>query len=71
MIVVPVKTKIYIFKVLYMDFLLPIASIIQTIHALCFLYPFYLKACQLNPNPQNGCNFKSDSMPLPNAWRQK
>ena len=34
MIVVPVKTKIYILKVFYMDFLLPITSIIQTIHTL-------------------------------------
>ena len=34
MIAVPVKTKTYIFKVFYMDFLLPIASIIQRIHAI-------------------------------------
>ena len=34
MIVVPVKAKIYIFKVFYMDFLLPITSIIQTKHTL-------------------------------------
>ena len=34
MIVVPVKTKAYIFKVFYMDFLLPIASVIQTIYAI-------------------------------------
>ena len=41
MIVVPVETKIYIFKVFYMDFLLPIASIIQTIHAVNVSYnPF-------------------------------
>ena len=48
MITVPVKTKIYIPKIFYIDFLLPITSMIQTI-----LKPFYLKACQLNPNPEN------------------
>ena len=37
MIVVRVKTKIQIFKLFYMDFLLPITSIIQTVQMLCFL----------------------------------
>ena len=43
MIVVLVKANIYIFKVFYMDFLLPITSILQTMHMLCFLEPFYVK----------------------------
>ena len=63
MIVVPVKTKIYVFKLFYMDFLLPITSM--------FFITLLCQSIPVEPKSRKWLYFKSVSMPLPNACRQK
>ena len=63
MIVVPAKTKIYIFKLFYLDFLLPITSM--------FLIILLCQSIPVKPKSRKWLYFTSVSMPLPNACPQK